>query len=91
MKTIVAILLILLAILQYKLWIENDGANHASELRKQIAQQADVNQQLQERNQQLESEIKDLKQDSAAIEERARNDLGMVKKGEQYYQVIPKN
>jgi cell division protein FtsB len=58
-------------------------------LRAEIQAQRDENQQLKERNRTLSAEVVDLKKGTVAIEERARTDLGMVGKGETFYQVVP--
>jgi cell division protein FtsB len=78
----------LLLLLQYPLWFGSGGVFAVWQLnRESAAQQAD-NAHLRDRNHALDQEVKDLKQGSAAIEERARAELGMVKKGETFYQVI---
>jgi cell division protein FtsB len=74
--------------LQYPLWFANGGLPGIWQLRKEIEAQKAENAQLRERNQALEAEVDDLKQGLAAIEERARTGLGMIKKGETYYQIL---
>ena len=90
MKLFILILIILLALLQYKLWFENGGVAKVWHLQQSITQQTQENNHLQERNTALSAEVKDLKQGRAAIEEHARTEFGMVKKGETYYQVVDK-
>lgn len=88
MKLIVAILFVLLIWLQYKLWLGDGGIPEVLELEQEIeAVQAEVN-TLQERNKALNAEVMDLKKGIEAIEERARSEMGMIKKDEIYYQVI---
>lgn len=88
MKLIVAILFVLLIWLQYKLWLGDGGIPEVLELEEEIeAVQAEVN-TLQERNKALNAEVMDLKKGIEAIEERARSEMGMIKKDEIYYQVI---
>lgn len=88
MKLIVAILFVLLIWLQYKLWLGDGGVPEVLELEEEIeAVQAEVN-TLQERNKALNAEVMDLKKGIEAIEERARSEMGMIKKDEIYYQVI---
>ena len=88
MKLIVAILLVLLVWLQYKLWLGDGGIPEVLQLEKEIeAVEVEVN-GLQERNKALNAEVIDLKKGIEAIEERARSEMGMVKKDEVYYQVI---
>jgi cell division protein FtsB len=81
-------LVVLLMLLQYPLWFGNGGLLTIWELRSEIAQQKVENARLRERNATLEAEVNDLKQGLAALEERARTGLGMVKKSETYYQVV---
>ena len=88
MKLIVAILFVLLIWLQYKLWLGDGGIPEVLELEQEIETvQAEVN-TLQERNKALNAEVMDLKTGIEAIEERARSEMGMIKKDEIYYQVI---
>ena len=88
MKLIVAILLVLLIWLQYKLWLGDGGIPEVLELEREIdTVQREVD-KLQERNQALDAEVMDLKKGIEAIEERARSELGMIKQDEIYYQVI---
>jgi cell division protein FtsB len=58
------------------------------QLEEQILQQQVENQQLAERNQRLEAEVQDLKRGLGALEERARSEMGMVRKGETFFQLI---
>lgn len=78
----------LLLLLQYPLWFGSGGVFAVWQLKREIAMQQTENARLRERNAALTAEVNDLKQGSAAIEERARAELGMVKKGETFYQVI---
>jgi len=88
LKLIVAILFVLLIWLQYKLWLGDGGIPEVLELEQEIdTVQSEVN-TLQERNKALNAEVMDLKTGIEAIEERARSEMGMIKKGEIYYQVI---
>ena len=90
MKIILGALIILLLLLQYELWFSDGGVKTVLQMQKNIALQAKKNDELDKRNQVLIAEIKDLQNGNAAIEARARNDLGMVKKGEVFYQVVKK-
>jgi cell division protein FtsB len=88
LKLIVAILFALLIWLQYKLWLGDGGIPEVLELEQEIESvQSEVN-TLQERNKALNAEVMDLKTGIEAIEERARSEMGMIKKDEVYYQVI---
>jgi len=83
-----AILLFLLLILQYTLWLGEGGLVRVWSLNEQVAAQEQENAKLRERNRALEAEVLDLKQGLDAIEERARTDLGMIKKNETFHQVV---
>jgi cell division protein FtsB len=82
------VLLAILVLLQYPLWFGNGGVFAVWSLNREIAAQEQENARLKDRNQALEADVNDLKQGLAAIEERARTELGMVKKGEVFFQVI---
>ena len=90
MKLILGALVILLVLLQYELWFSDGGMKTVFQMQKSISAQAKKNDQLDKRNQILIAEIKDLQSGNAAIEARARNDLGVVKQGEVFYQVVKK-
>ncbi|MDH5612013.1 MAG: cell division protein FtsB [Gammaproteobacteria bacterium] len=88
MKKIIAILIVLLVLLQYKIWLGDGGIPEILQLEKEVGEvqlQVDT---LKERNQALDAEVQDLKKGMDAIEERARSELGMIGKDEVYYQVI---
>jgi cell division protein FtsB len=88
LKLLVAILFALLIWLQYRLWLGDGGVPEVLELEQEIETvQSEVN-KLQERNKALNAEVMDLKTGIEAIEERARSEMGMIKKDEIYYQVI---
>lgn len=88
MKALIAILIVLLLILQYKLWFGDGNMREVWKLQAAIEEQKKENEKLRERNAALEAEVQDLKQGMEAIEERARSELGMIKKGETFYQII---
>jgi cell division protein FtsB len=89
MKWFAAALVAALVLLQYRLWFSNAGVGEMMRLKAAVsAQQAD-NQRLSDRNRQLAAEVRDLKQGYAALEERARTDLGMIGSNETFYQVRP--
>ena len=88
MKTVVAILVVLLLMLQYALWVSDDGLPSVWRLEQAVTAQRQENAALKERNAGLKAEVDDLKQGLDAVEERARSELGMVKKGETFYQVV---
>ena len=88
MKIIAIVLLFLLTWLQYKIWLQDGGVPEVLQLEQEVAAEKAEVERLQERNQSLDAEVKDLKRGLDAIEERARSELGMIKEGEIYYQVI---
>ncbi|MCG6937152.1 MAG: cell division protein FtsB [Gammaproteobacteria bacterium] len=88
MKIIAFVLLVLIIWLQYKIWLQDGGLPEVIEMRQEIAEVKTEVEKLQERNSSLDAEVKDLKKGLDAIEERARSEMGMIKKGEVYYQVI---
>jgi len=88
MRFLLMVLLLLLALLQYRLWLGQGDLPEVWRLQDELRQQHQENQALQERNASLAAEVADLKQGLGAIEERARSDMGMIKKGETFYQII---
>jgi cell division protein FtsB len=88
MKLLIAILVILAVLLQYRLWFGDGGLLEVWELHRAVEIQKQENAVLMERNKALEAEVKDLKQGLDAIEERARSELGMVKKDETFFQAV---
>jgi cell division protein FtsB len=86
MRRITFILAALILLLQYPLWFGKGGWLKVWQLGREVEQQKQTNQQLQARNAVMDAEVRDLKQGSDAVEERARSELGMVKPGEAYFQ-----
>ncbi|AWM58497.1 cell division protein FtsB [Pseudomonas songnenensis] len=82
------VLLLLLGGLQYRLWVGEGSLAQVNSLNKQIAEQQGENERLLERNRILEAEVRELKQGMETVEERARQELGMVKEGETLFQLI---
>ena len=89
MKWLAASLLVVVLLLQYRLWLSGDGVSEVSRLSTAVDKQAEENSELSARNQQLVAEVADLKAGMAAIEERARSELGMIGRNETFYQVVP--
>jgi cell division protein FtsB len=88
-KPLAAILAGLLLALQYPLWLGKGSWSKVWELDRGLAQQRDTNMKLKARNDALDAEVRDLKQGMEALEERARLELGMIRKDEIFYQVVP--
>jgi len=89
MKWLAAALAVVLVLLQYRIWVSDNGVRQVDRLRRAAATQQAENAQLTERNRQLAAEVRDLKTGMAALEERARSDLGMIARHETFYQVVP--
>ena len=81
------ILLLLLAGLQYRLWVGNGSLAQITDLTQQIADQRAENKVLLERNRVMDAEVLELKKGMETVEERARHELGMIKEGETLYQL----
>jgi cell division protein FtsB len=89
MKWLAGALLTVVLLLQYRLWLSNDGVRELSRLSESVEHQQSDNAELEDRNEQLVAEVADLKAGMAAIEERARSELGMIGRNETFYQVVP--
>ena len=89
MRVLLAILLILLVALQFKLWFGEGGYRDVQRLAERVEEQAAENEALAQRNRELQAEVEDLRQGLEAIEERARSELGLIKEDEEFYQVVP--
>ena len=88
LRILLVALVALLAFLQYRLWWGEGGRRSVAHLRGQVDQQAHENAGLKQRNAALAAEVEDLKSGEAAVEERARSELGMIKPGETFYRVV---
>ena len=88
LRLILVLLLALLAWLQYRLWFGQGGAADVQALAQQVRQQERDNGGLRQRNAEVAAEVEDLKSGEAAVEERARSELGMIKRGETFYRVV---
>jgi cell division protein FtsB len=82
------VLALLLGWLQYRFWFGPGNSGEVMMLEAQVANQERDNEGLQQRNDALAAEVKDLKEGQSAIEERARSELGMIKPGEKFYRVV---
>ncbi len=88
MKVLIGVLLVLFCLLQYRLWYGDANVFQVQELERQIGELKQQATKLDARNAALEAEVKDLRNGIEALEERARQDLGMIKKGETFFQII---
>ncbi|ARD39307.1 cell division protein FtsB [Edwardsiella ictaluri] len=89
MGKLTLLLVVLLGWLQYSLWVGKNGVHDYMRVKQDVATQQANNAKLKSRNDQLFAEIDDLNGGQEAIEERARNELGMIKPGETFYRLVP--
>lgn len=90
LRWVALILLAVLIGLQFKLWTGSGGMHEVQTLRSSVKRQDDDNERLRQRNQALAADVKDLKHGEQAVEARARAELGLIKSGETFYQVVEK-
>lgn len=88
MRIFAVILAVCVVLLQYRLWISDQGMREVWRLEQSIEVQKAANAEQRERNRQLLAEVTDLKVGLAALEERARSELGMVGNNETFYQIV---
>ena len=88
MKALVAILVVLLIALQYRLWFGDGSVQEVWRLRTEARTSQEALMQLESRNQALQAEVADLKSGLDAIEERARSELGMIDEDETFYRFV---
>jgi cell division protein FtsB len=92
LRLLIVILIVLFVALQYRLWIGEGSVAEVKTLRQQIAEQKAELQKMRQANIALRAEVEDLKQGLEVIEERARSELGMIRNGEVYFQIVePEN
>ena len=91
MKTIIIVLTVLLVLLQFKLWFGDASVRDVIVLKKSVKEQQAKNDQVKQRNAVLAAEVEDLKTGLEAIEERARSELGMIKKDETFIHIVEGN
>jgi len=90
MRVVTLILITLLLLLQHPLWLGKGSWLKVWDLNRQVEAQQQANLQTRTRNAMLDAEVRDLKQGTAAIEERARSELGMIKRDEVFFQILDK-
>lgn len=88
MKVLSLVLVAFIVLLQYPLWLGKGSWLKVREVGQQIRTQHEINQELQIRNAALDAEVRDLKQGHEAIEERARSELGMIRKEEVFVHIL---
>jgi cell division protein FtsB len=89
MRLLKVFLLVLLVALQYRLWFGKNSLPEYWNLQEDVARQEQTNQNLRQRNQVLIADIEDLREGEVALEERARNELGLIKQDETFFRLIP--
>jgi cell division protein FtsB len=85
MRILILVLVVLLIAVQLRFWQELSAVR---DLQAQLEEQLEANAQLQARNDALAAEVDDLRQGQAAIEERARSELGLIREGEEFFLVV---
>lgn len=88
MKSVLVILLFVLVLLQLRLWVGPGSIADLARLDNEIVKQNEENDQLQARNSVLMDEVSDLRNGLDSIEERARNELGLIRRGETFYLIV---
>jgi cell division protein FtsB len=91
MRWLTLFLVTLILALQYPLWLGKGSWLRVWEVDRELSKQKEVSQKLKSRNASLDADVRDLKQGYEAIEERARSELGMVKRDEIFFQVLEEN
>ncbi|VFR71463.1 Cell division protein DivIC (FtsB), stabilizes FtsL against RasP cleavage [plant metagenome] len=89
MRLLFLVLAALLCLIQYPLWLGKGGWFTVWDLQGQVAAQREVNDGLRTRNAALDAEVRDLSDGTEAVEERARGELGMMRDGEAFVQILP--
>ncbi len=89
MRVLLAILLLILILLQLKMWFGEGGFSDVRRLEQRVEEQTKENEALAQRNRELRAEVEDLRQGLGAVEERARSELGLIMENEEFYQVVP--
>ena len=88
MRALLLVLLLLLGVLQYRLWVGEGGLAERHRLKQQIEDQVRINDELRARNAVLEREVLELQTGNEGLEQRAREQLGLIREGETYYQLV---
>ena len=88
LRLLLIAMVMLILILQYRLWSGRGSLAEVAHLRHQLQQQQQRIDQMRARNERLRAEVYSLKTDLQAVEARARSDLGMIKEGETFFQIV---
>ena len=88
LRATAVLLVVLLGLVQYRLWAGTESLAEVWRLRQAVMVQAEETGGLEARNEPLAAELDDLKTGLAAVEDRARRELGLIGRGETFYQVV---
>lgn len=88
MRLLIVLLIVTFLFLQYRLWFGDGSLSEVVQLSAELEAQKKKLKELEERNRRLEAQVLDLQNGFDAYEEKARNDLGMIKKGETFFQIV---
>lgn len=89
MRAAILLLVLVLTGLQVRLWVGVGSLHEIRQLEQQIGAQSAENEQLRVRNDLLRAEVRDLRNNLDAIEERARHELGLIRQGETFFLILP--
>lgn len=90
MRWLLLVLMLILAVLQYRLWFAQGSLAEQRRLEKQIEEHSAINRELRDRNERLEKEVVELQNGLEGVEQRAREELGLIREGEIFYQFVDK-
>ena len=88
MRVLIVLLVLVFVALQYRLWFGDGSLSEVVQLSRELELQKQKLRDLEERNRRLEAQVLDLQNGFDAYEEKARNDLGMIKQGESFFQIV---
>jgi len=88
MKIFLSIIILLIVLLQYRLWFVNGGIEQLQHDQQRLVDLKKQVEEKRERNIALYAEVEDLRKGQDSLEERARNELGMIREGETFFQVL---
>lgn len=89
MRLLLIVMVALVALIQYPLWMGRGGWFSVWDMQAQVVDQRMINEGLTARNVALAAEVEDLRSGTEASEERARSELGMMRQGEVFVQILP--
>ncbi|RMG36495.1 MAG: cell division protein FtsB [Gammaproteobacteria bacterium] len=88
MKLLLLVLAVVFVFLQYRLWFGEGSLAEVFKLQRELAQQRQETAALEARNAELRAEVESLRKDDDAMEARARRELGLIREGETYFQLL---